>query len=143
MHIRFSPLLATGARTMIPTLIAFSLYLLIVGHDAPGGGFAGGLVGSAALLLVYLAYGDRGVRRVLPTSPEIITGMGLGVAFLAGALGLLIDGAFLGALEAKTSLPLIGDVKVTSVLVFDMGVYLVVLGLIATAIVRLGGEERS
>ena len=143
MHIRFSPLLATGARTMIPTLIAFSLYLLVVGHDAPGGGFAGGLVGSAALLLVYLAYGDRGVRRVLPTSPEILTGIGLGIAFAAGALGLLFGDVFLSALEAKTTIPVIGDVKITSVLVFDAGVYLVVLGLIATAIVRLGGEDRS
>ncbi len=143
MHIRFSPLLATGARTMIPTLVVFSLYLLVVGHDAPGGGFAGGLVGAAALLLVYLAYGDRGVRRVLPTPPEVITGVGLGIAFLAGAMGLLLGDVFLEAMEAKATIPLIGDVKITSVLVFDTGVYLVVVGLIATAIVRLGGEERS
>lgn len=143
MHISFSPLLATGARTAIPTLVAFSLYLLVVGHDSPGGGFAGGLVGSAAVLLVYLAYGDRGVRRVLPASPEVITGIGLGIAFVAGALGLLFDEVFLSALEAKATIPVVGDVKITSVLVFDAGVYLVVLGLIATAIVRLGGEGRA
>jgi multisubunit Na+/H+ antiporter MnhB subunit len=143
MHIRFSPLLATGARTMIPTLVIFSVYVLVVGHDAPGGGFAGGLLGAAALLLVYLAFGDRGVRRALPTEPEIIAGTGLAIAIAAGALGLVVDDALLAGLKASTTLPLIGEVKVTSVLVFDIGVYFVVLGLVAAAIVRLGGEDRT
>ena len=143
MHIRFSPLLATGARTMVPTLIIFSIYLLVIGHDAPGGGFAGGLVGSAALLLVYLAFGDRGVRRALPVEPEIITGIGLGVAILAGIVGGLVEGTFLEAASWSTTLPLVGTLKVTTVLVFDAGVYLVVLGLIATGILRLGGEDRT
>jgi multicomponent Na+:H+ antiporter subunit A len=143
MHIRFSPLLATGARTMVPTFIIFSIYLLVIGHDAPGGGFAGGLVGSAALLLVYLAFGDRGVRRALPVEPEIITGIGLGVAILAGIVGGLVEGTFLEAATWSTTLPLVGTLKITTVLVFDAGVYLVVLGLIATGILRLGGEDRT
>ena len=143
MHIRFSPMLATGARTMVPTLVLFSLYLLVVGHDLPGGGFAGGLVGAGALLLLYLAFGDRGVRRALPTEPEIVTGIGLTVAVLAGALGLLVDGTFLASQSVSVTLPVIGDVKASSVLLFDVGVYLVVLGLVATGIIRLGGEARS
>ena len=143
MHIRFSPLLATGARTMVPTLVIFSIYLLVIGHDAPGGGFACGLVGSAALLLVYLAFGDRGVRRALPVEPEIITGIGLGVAMLAGIVGALVEGTFLEAATWSTTLPLVGTFKITTVLVFDAGVYLVVLGLISTGILRLGGEDRT
>ena len=127
---------------MIPTLMVFSLYLLIVGHDTVGGGFAGGLVGAAALLLIYLAYGDRGVRRILPVDAEVIAGIGLAVSFLAGALGLVLGEAFLTSLTLSRDLPVIGTVKVTSVLLFDAGVYLVVFGLIATAIVRLGGEAR-
>jgi multicomponent Na+:H+ antiporter subunit B len=128
---------------MIPTLIVFSVYLLVVGHDIPGGGFAGGLVGAAALLLMYLTFGDRGVRRVLPIEPEMLTGIGLAVAFVAGGLGLVLDDAFLTALTASTELPWIGTVKVTSVLLFDTGVYLVVVGLVATATLRLGAEDRS
>ncbi len=143
MHIRLSPLLAVGARTMAPTLIVFSLYLLVVGHDVPGGGFAGGLLGAAALLLVYLAFGDRGVRRALPSDPEVIAGIGLVVAVGAGAIGLIAADGFLAGLSATTELPLIGTLKITTVLVFDAGVYLVVLGLIATGIVRLGGEHRG
>jgi multicomponent Na+:H+ antiporter subunit A len=143
MNVRLSPLLATGARTMIPTLIVFSVYLLVVGHDSPGGGFAGGLVGAAALLLVYLTFGDRGVRRIMPVEPEILTGIGLAVAFVAGLLGLVFDDAFLAALSASTEVPLIGTVKITSVLFFDAGVYLVVVGLVGTATLRLGAEERT
>lgn len=143
MRIRLSPLLAIGARTMTPTLIVFSLYLLVVGHDVPGGGFAGGLLGAAALLLVYLAFGDRGVRRALPVDPEVIAGIGLVVAVGAGVIGLIAADGFLAGLSATTELPLIGTLKITTVLVFDAGVYLVVLGLIATGIVRLGGEHRG
>ena len=142
MPLRFSPLLATGARTMIPALIVFSVYLLVVGHDQPGGGFAGGLVGAAAILLIYLAYGDRGVRRAVATEPEVIAGIGVGVAVGAGVLGLVIDGSFLAAVTASITLPLLGDIKLASVLVFDIGVYLVVVGLVATAILRLGTEAR-
>ncbi len=143
MHIRFSPLLATGARTMIPILLLFSIYLLIVGHDAPGGGFAGGLAAAAAVLLIYLAYGNRGLRRALRVEPEVITGIGLATAFAAGALGLFLGEQFLEALSASFTVPAIGIVKLTSVLVFDAGVYLVVVGLVATGILRLGAAEQS
>lgn len=143
MHIRFSPLLATGARTMVPTLVVFSLYLLVVGHDLPGGGFAGGLLGSAAVLLIYLSFGDRGVRRALRVDPEVIMGLGLLTSVTAGLLGIVTGGALLEAVSGVIDLPVFGEVKVTSVLAFDAGVYLVVVGLIATAVLRIGGEDRS
>lgn len=142
MNIRFSPLLATGARTMIPTLIVFSIYMLVIGHDAPGGGFAGGLLAAAALLLVYLSFGDRGVRRVLHFDPEALAGFGLVVAIVAGLAGVVFGDAFLQAMTLKTTVPVIGVVKLTSVLVFDLGVYLVVVGLVGAGVVRLGGEVR-
>ena len=95
------------------------------------------------MLLIYLAFGDRGLRRVLPTDPEVVAGLGLLVALIAGALGLVLDGMFLSAVAATGELPLVGRVKLTTVLVFDAGVYLVVVGLVGTAIRRLGGEARS
>ncbi len=128
---------------MIPILLVFSIYLLVVGHDAPGGGFAGGLAAAAAVLLIYLAYGHRGLRKALHVDPEVITGIGLTTAFAAGALGLVIGEQFLAALSASFTVPAIGVVKLTSVLVFDAGVYLVVVGLVATGILRLGEEEPS
>lgn len=141
MNIRFSPLLATGTRTMVPTLVLFSVFLLVTGHDVPGGGFAGGLIASAALLLVFLAFGARGLKRALPLDPEALTGIGLAAAILAGIVGLVFNDTFLTYTYASAELPLIGDVKISTLLLFDVGVYILVIGLVATAILRLGREQ--
>ncbi len=141
MNIRFSPLLATGTRTMVPTLVLFSVFLLVTGHDVPGGGFAGGLIASAALLLVFLAFGARGLKRALPLDPEALTGVGLAAAILAGIVGLVFNDTFLTYTYASTELPLIGDVKISTLLLFDVGVYILVIGLVATAVLRLGKEQ--
>jgi len=140
MKVRFSPLLATGTRTMVPTLILFSVYLLVVGHDVPGGGFAGGLIASSALLLLYLAFGTRGLTRAMPLDPGEVIGVGLAAALIAGLIGLFFEGTFLTYTYASFSSPLIGDIKISSLLLFDLGVYAVVIGLVATALLRLGSE---
>lgn len=140
MRIRFSPMLATGARTLVPTLALFAVYLLLVGHNVPGGGFAGGLLLATALLMVFLAFGERGVRLALPPNPETLTGVGLGLALLGGLVGWLFEGAFLAYTVASVSLPLVGEFKLTSLLLFDLGVFVLVIGLVATATIRLGGE---
>lgn len=141
MRLRFSPMLSTGARTMVPTLALFSVFLLIVGHDLPGGGFAGGLILSAAMLVVFLTFGGRGLRRVLPVEGEQLVGIGLALALLSGFVGLLFENAFLAYTTTTLSLPIIGDLKLTSLLIFDAGVYVLVVGLVSSAILRLGGES--
>ncbi len=140
MRIRFSPLLATGTQTMVPTLMLFSVYLLVVGHDVPGGGFAGGLIASSALLLVFLAFGRRGVRRAFPIDPETAIGVGLILAMSAGAIGLVFGDTFLTYAYAEWSTPVVGDIKVSTLLLFDIGVYIVVIGLVVTAILELGSD---
>ena len=140
MKIRFSPLLAAGAQTMVPTLMLFSVYLLVVGHDVPGGGFAGGLIASAALLLVFLAFGRRGLRRAFPIDPETAMGFGLALAIAAGVVGLVFGGTFLTYEYAEWTVPAIGDIKVSTLLAFDLGVYIVVVGLVTTGILRLGSD---
>ena len=140
MIVRLLPLLATGARTMVPTLVLFSVFLLIVGHDVPGGGFAGGLVASTALLLMFLAFGERGLRRTLPVDPLTVIGTGLLLAVAAGLIGVVDGTAFLTYTFASVDLPLIGEIKVSSLLLFDLGVYVLVIGVVETALQRLGGE---
>ncbi len=141
MRIRFSPILATGTQTMVPTLMLFSVYLLVVGHDVPGGGFAGGLIASSALLLVFLAFGRRGVRRAFPIDPEMAMGLGLILAISAGAIGLVFGDTFLTYVYAQWSAPIVGDIKVSTLFLFDIGVYFVVIGLVMTAILRLGSDS--
>jgi multisubunit Na+/H+ antiporter MnhB subunit len=140
--IRFSPLLATGARTMVPTLALFSLYLLIVGHDVPGGGFAGGLVASTGLLLMFLAFGERGLHRALPIDSLVVIGAGLLLAVSGGLIGIADGGAFLTYTFATADLPVLGEIKVSSLLLFDLGVYVLVIGVVETALQRLGGEAQ-
>ena len=140
MRIRFSPLLATGTRTMVPTLALFSIFLLVVGHDLPGGGFAGGLIAASALLLMFLAYGSRGLRVALPVDTMQLMGAGLGAAILAGLIGLVAEGTFLSYTYATFELGPLGAVKLSSILLFDLGVYALVIGVVATAIERLGAD---
>jgi multicomponent Na+:H+ antiporter subunit B len=141
MNIRFSPLLGTGTRTMVPTLVLFSVFLLVVGHDVPGGGFAGGLNAAVALLLVFFSFGARGVRRAVPIDPDVAMGAGLSMAVLAGIIGAFFGGTFLTYTYASLTAPLVGEVKVSTLLLFDLGVYVLVVGLVATAILRLGSED--
>lgn len=140
MIVRLSLLLATGARTMVPTLVLFSIFLLIVGHDVPGGGFAGGLVASIALLLMYLAFGERGLRRALPVDSLAVIGFGLLLAVAAGLIGVVDGRAFLTYTFVSGDAPLIGEIKLSSLVLFDLGVYILVVGLVETALQRLGGE---
>jgi multisubunit Na+/H+ antiporter MnhB subunit len=141
MRVRFSPLLSTGTQTMVPTLMLFSLYLLVVGHDVPGGGFAGGLIASTGLLLIFLAFGRRGLRRALPIEPQTAMGIGLILAIAAGLIGLVFGSTFLTYEFAQWTMPIIGEVKVSTLLLFDLGVYVVVIGLVTTAILDLGSDQ--
>jgi multicomponent Na+:H+ antiporter subunit A len=122
---------------LVPVILVMSLYLLLRGHDSPGGGFIAALVGGAGVALDQLPRERPLVPRWL--RPERLIAAGVLVAGAAGLLGYL-DGAFLRPL--KTELPAVGSV--TSSLVFDVGVYLAVLGLVVAALDRLAvGRPRA
>jgi multicomponent Na+:H+ antiporter subunit A len=138
---RESLILSISARTVFPVAVLFSVFLLFAGHNAPGGGFIGGLVAGAALVLRYVDRGPHEVARVLRLAPPVLLGVGLAVASLTGIAGLLDGGQVLEAAKLEVDLPILGTVKTTSALPFDIGVYLVVVGLVALALQALGGEE--
>jgi multisubunit Na+/H+ antiporter MnhB subunit len=144
MNVRPSLLAGTGSRTIVPTIVAVSLFLLVVGHDAPGGGFVGGLLAGAALLVVFLAQGGRAVSRLLPVDPRTLLGLGIAVAVATAVAGLVAGSALLDAGKLTLDLWALGTFSVGSALVFDVGVYLVVVGLIATFLTELGsaGEKQ-
>ncbi len=138
---RRSPILDTVVRALFRTVLLYSLVLLLVGHDAPGGGFIGGLVAGAGFVLLYLAGGSTFLRRREPIAPEVFLGGGLATATLAGTIGWVVGGDFLESASALLSIPLVGDVKLSTVLLFDLGVYLVVIGLVISLLRSLGREE--
>lgn len=134
----FSLILSTTARAIMPLTLVFSLYLLMRGHNAPGGGFVGGLVAAVAFALASLADGVGTARRALKVDPHVLMGVGLLLALGSGLAGLLTGGAFLTGRWADMPLPVIG--KVGTPLVFDVGVYLAVLGVSLTILFALEEE---
>lgn len=136
-----SLILTVSVRTLFQTILAFSLYLLFAGHNTAGGGFAGGLVAGAALVLRLVEGGPRSLREAVPARPGALLGTGIAVAGLTGAAGWLGGGGFLESGKLALELPLLGTVKATSSLGFDVGVYLVVVGLVATILRTLGEED--
>jgi multicomponent Na+:H+ antiporter subunit A len=136
-----SLILATAARALFHTIVVFSLFLLFAGHDNPGGGFIGGLVAAAALVLRYVAGDADDTRRLMRVAPEHLLGVGGLLAVGAGVVGPLAGAAFLEDVALEwTGLPVVGDISVTSVLVFDIGVYLIVIGVVYAILSTLGGE---
>jgi multicomponent Na+:H+ antiporter subunit A len=138
---RSSHLLETGARTIVPTLLVVSVYLLVVGHNEPGGGFVGGLLAGSGLLVVFLTGGGRAVRELLPVRPATLIGSGIALAMATALGGLVLAGSLLASGKLDLDLGWFGTLEVGSALIFDVGVYLVVVGLVATVLVRLGDTE--
>jgi len=134
--------LSTVARLLTGVLLVFSVFLLLRGHNLPGGGFSGGLVAASAIVLHALAHGFPSARQMLGIYPRILAGLGLVVAIASGVAGMLAGRPFLTGLWSKTlELPVVG--KIGTPLVFDVGVYLTVLGVTTLIVFSLGeeGEE--
>lgn len=127
---------------VVRTALVFSVFLLFSGHNAPGGGFIAGLVAGISIVLRYIAGGHAGVRSVIGVRPEGLLGVGLSVAVLTGILGWVWGGAFLESAKFEAELPVLGVVKATSALPFDIGVFLVVVGVALAMISALGQEEQ-
>ena len=131
-------------RTIAPLLVAvmlvFSVFVLLRGHNEPGGGFIGGLIAASALAIYGMAVGVDAARTALKVHPLAYGGFGVALAALAGVLSLLFDVPFLTGLW--TILEFDGvEVAISTPMVFDIGVYFVVFGTIAAVALALEDEE--
>jgi len=136
-----SPIMDTTAQLIFHSALVLSLYLLFAGHNQPGGGFVGGLVAGAAVAVHYVAGGIDEVRSLSRLRPWTILGGGLALASVAALAPLIGGGAVLeSGLVIDADLPGLGQVKVSSTLVFDAGVYAVVVGLMFMVFEALGEE---
>jgi len=128
-------------RTVAPLLtvvmLVFSVFVLLRGHNEPGGGFIGGLVAAAAIAIYGIAMGPEAARRALRVDPMALAGVGLMLAALSGLVSLPLDLPFLSGLWGEWQ-----GVTVSTPLVFDIGVYLVVFGTLGALALGLeDGEE--
>lgn len=135
-----SLILSTAARLLTHVIVALSIYLLLRGHHAPGGGFIAALVAGSAVVLQYLANGLAGVNRFLPMEFSTLLGLGLLLAVGVGVGGIVIGDQFLQSGIWEADLPLLGEQKVAASLIFDIGVFFVVLAVVV-AIVRYLAED--
>ncbi len=126
-----SPILSTATRFLMPLILALSVFIFFRGHNEPGGGFVGGLLAAIAFALLEKAEGVAAARRALRFSPLSIAAVGLGCALLAGLWGAYATGHFLKGVWPFLSVDAEGHKQgspVGSIMLFDFGVYLVVLG---------------
>ncbi|MCS7283248.1 MAG: Na+/H+ antiporter subunit B [Anaerolineae bacterium] len=134
----FSLILSTAVRYLFALMLLFSVFLLLRGHNEPGGGFVGGLVVAAAFSFYAIAYGVPAARRTLGIDPRTLIGIGLLVALVSGLLPVFAGLPFMTGLWVESELPILG--KVGTPMLFDVGVYLVVIGVMLTIIFTLAEE---
>lgn len=113
-------------RILTPVLLLLALFLLVRGHNLPGGGFIAGLMAAAAFQLQILSRGHQRVRRAIGPYLNSGIGLGLAVAICSGILGLL-DGHFFQGKWFEANIPLLGHLELGSPILFDLGVFLVVV----------------
>ena len=130
-------ILHTAALAIMPLQLMFSVFLLLRGHDEPGGGFIGGLVAASAFVLYAFAFGAESTRKLLRVSPRDILAAGLLFGLASTIPAFWTGQAMLTALWWEVPLPGEGHLKLSTVLIFDIGVYLAVLGTLMTFVISL------
>ncbi|WP_372980943.1 monovalent cation/H+ antiporter subunit A [Marinobacter sediminum] len=126
------------ARPMLPLALMVSAYIFLRGHNLPGGGFIAGLITSVALILQYVASGMIWTQDRVPFKYHSVIGVGLLFAVIAGAGSFAFSYPFLTSTFDYITWPVVGKFEVASALVFDLGVYLTVIGATLLALVSIG-----
>ncbi len=134
-----SLILITVVKYIIPLLLIFSFFLLLRGHNEPGGGFSGGLVAASAYALYAIANGVSEAEKLLKIDPLKLIALGLLIALGSGSYPLLLGESFMTGVWLNNAIPVIG--KIGTPLIFDIGVYILVLGITTKIIFSLAEME--
>jgi multicomponent Na+:H+ antiporter subunit B len=135
-----SIILRAATRYLFPMIALFSIFLLLRGHDEPGGGFIGGLLGATCFALYALAYDVPSSRRLLRIEEHQLIGIGLLLAVAAAIIGPLAGQPVFGTIWYEMHIPTLGQVKLGTPLLFDIGVYLLVVGVVLMIVYALAEE---
>ncbi|MGO4371226.1 MnhB domain-containing protein, partial [Paenibacillus sp. MCAF20] len=113
----------------------------LAGHHHPGGGFIGGLMTASALVLMAMAFGIKAIETIIPIDYRRLTAVGLTVALLTGIGSFVFGLPFLSHSFGYFQLPLLGETELATALLFDLGVYLTVVGITMTILLSIGRDE--
>ncbi|MDJ0667948.1 MAG: Na+/H+ antiporter subunit B [Desulfobacterales bacterium] len=133
-------ILKAATRLLVGLILVFSVYLLFRGHQSPGGGFAGALVAGTAFALFAISEGAAACRRALRIDPRLLTAAGLLTALAAGITAVVANKPFLTGLWWGWGHGAEAHVIIGTPVIFDIGVYLTVLGTILTLVLALEEE---
>lgn len=134
-------ILRTISKVVVFIVVTFSWFLFNSGHHEPGGGFIGGLMTSAALVLLSMAFGMDMTRKIVPFEFRKVTAAGLAIALLTGIGSFAFDAPFLSHSFDYFTLPLLGETELATAVLFDLGVYLAVVGVTMTIINSIGRDN--
>lgn len=134
-------ILRTTSSLIIFIMLGFAVYLLLAGHNSPGGGFVGGLTTSAAIVLMYMAYGEKVVKKIIPINFQFFIPLGLLIATLTGLGALLFNVPFLTHTFGVFHIPFIGEIELATAMLFDLGVYFTVFGSMMTIILTIAEDQ--
>jgi multicomponent Na+:H+ antiporter subunit A len=135
-----SLVLEVTTRIIFPLIMVVSVYFFFTGHNTPGGGFAGGLTAGLALVLRYLAGGRYELGETLPLDAGKILGVGLGLSVSTAAMSLLFGAPVLSSAVVEFDIPVLGHFTLVTALFFDLGIYLIVVGLVLDVLRSLGAR---
>lgn len=136
-------MMAALARLLLPLALLVSIYIFLRGHNAPGGGFIAGLITAVALILQYLTNGVAWTHQRLSSNMLPLIGAGLLIATLTGLGSLVFGYPFLTSSFTHVHWPIIGDFELATAMLFDLGVYLVVVGATLLILIHLGLMHRA
>jgi multicomponent Na+:H+ antiporter subunit B len=131
----YSLILSTATRLLLPLMLIFSFFLLLRGHNLPGGGFVGGLIAATAFVLFALSDGLEKARKSLIFDTKTYIPIGLTIALVSGLVGLFAGQPFMAGAWLKDPVPVLG--KIGTPVIFDIGVYFLVFGITLTIMFTL------
>ncbi len=137
----YSLLFDVLSRPLLPLALLVSVYLLLRGHNLPGGGFIAGLVTGTALLVQYLAHGNAWVEERLPPRYTSLAAAGIAIATVTGLAAIAFDAPFLTSTFGYVTWPVVGKFELASAMLFDVGVYLAVVGVVLNILATIGRQH--
>lgn len=134
-------ILQTTAKVVFFIIFLFSIHIFFAGHYTPGGGFVGGLLTTGAIILLLLAFDLKTIQQILPFNFTIVTAIGLVLALATAAGAIVFNVPFFTHAFDYFDLPIFGKTSLHTAMLFDSGVYLVVVGSAITIIQSIGGDS--
>lgn len=134
-------MLQTATKVVTFIILMFAVHIFFAGHYTPGGGFVGGLLTASAIVLLMLAFDLPTVKKIVPINYVVLTAVGLLIAIATASASIVFNVPFFTHAYDYFDLPLFGKTSLHSAMLFDLGVYLVVVGVTMTIIQTIGEDE--